>query len=370
LIIGVPKETKDKENRVALNPEGAKQLSSHGHKVIVEKGAGLGSGFSDEEYAKAGAKIAGTADSWNADIVIKVKEPLENEYKFLKEQILFTYLHLAGVTKTLTDALLKSKTTAIAYETVEDGYHRLPLLAPMSAVAGNMAITVGSYYLAKFNNGKGMMLGEVLGKFYGKVAIVGDGVVGRHAAKTAYGIGADVYLFGRHEERMDLLRDAIGRRSHIMLSTPENIAQHVKDADLVVGAVLVAGAKAPWIVTEEMVKTMQPGSVVVDVSIDQGGCIETSRPTKHSDPIFVKHGVIHYCVTNMPGAYPRTSTIALTNATLPYLLKLANNGFKKAMEDDVGFAKGANTSKGFITYKPVADALNMNDKFRELKELV
>ena len=369
--IGVPKEIKDKESRVALTPEGAKQLASNGHKVVVEKDAGAGSGFSDGEYVKNGASIVDTEKTWSADIVVKVKEPLEPEYGFLKEnQILFTYLHLAGVTKSLTDALLKNKTTGIAYETVEDSYKRLPLLAPMSAVAGNMATQVGAYYLAQFNGGKGMMLGEVLGSFYGKVVIIGDGVVGRHAAKTAYGMGADVFLFGRHEERMDLLRDAIGRRSHIMLSTPENIAGHVKDADLVVGAVLVTGAKAPWVATEEMIKTMQPGSVIVDVSIDQGGCIETSRPTKHSDPVFVKHRVTHYCVTNMPGAYPRTSTIALTNTTLPYLLKLANKGFSAAIKEDIGFAKGVNTHKGYITYKQVADALNMNDKFRELKEIL
>ena len=370
MIIGVLKETKDKENRVALTPIGAKQLASSGHKVLVEKNAGLGSGFSDEEYAKNGAAIVDAAKAWSAELVVKVKEPLESEYQFLREnQILFTYLHLAGVTRTLTDALLDKKTTGIAYETVEDSYHRLPLLAPMSAVAGNMATQVGAYYLAMFNGGKGMMLGEVLGHFYGKVVIIGDGVVGRHAAKTAYGMGSDVYLFGRHEERMDLLRDAIGRRSHIMTSTPENISEHVKDADLVVGAVLVTGAKAPWVVTESMVRTMQPGSVIVDVSIDQGGCIETSHPTKHSDPIFVKHGVTHYCVTNMPGAYPRTSTIALTNATLPYLIKLANSGFEKAMKEDAGFAKGVNTYKGHITYKPVEDALKMN-KFKELKEMI
>ncbi len=368
--IGVPKEIKDKENRVALTPEGAKQLISYNHDVFVEENAGSGSGFADGEYAKNGAKIVPTSGAWNCDIVIKVKEPLEAEYKFLREnQILFTYLHLAGVPKSLTEALLKSKTTSIAYETVEDSYRRLPLLAPMSAVAGNMATQVGAYYLAKFNDGKGVMLGEVLGNFYGKIMIIGDGVVGRHAAKTAYGMGANVYLFGRHEERMDLLRDAIGRRSNIMLSTPENIYTHIKDADLVVGAVLVAGAKAPHVVTEEMVKTMQPGSVIVDVSIDQGGCIETSRPTKHSDPIFVKHGVIHYCVTNMPGAYPRTSTIALTNVTLSYLTKLADKGLN-SIKDDAWFAKGVNTHKGFITYKPVAEGLNMNDKFRELKELM
>lgn len=370
MIIGVPKETKDKENRVALTPSGARQLIAKGHTVLVEINAGIGSGFPDEEYTKNGATMVNTAKAWEADIVVKVKEPLDTEYQFLREnQILFTYLHLAGVTKTLTDALLSKKTTGIAYETVEDAYKRLPLLAPMSAVAGNMATQVGSYYLAKFNNGKGMMLGEVLGTFFGKIAIIGDGVVGRHAAKMAYGMGSNVYLFGRHEERMDLLREAIGRRSNIMLSTPENISEHVKDADLVVGAVLIPGAKAPWVVTEEMVKTMQPGSVIVDVSIDQGGCIETSKPTKHSDPVFVKHGVIHYCVTNMPGAYPRTSTIALTNATLPYLLRLANDGFEKAMKSDAGFAKGVNTYKGYITYKPVAEGLNMNDKFKELKDL-
>lgn len=295
---------------------------------------------------------------------------MEDEYKFLKEnQILFTYLHLAGVTKTLAEALLDKKTTGIAYETVEDGYYRLPLLAPMSAVAGNMSVQIGSYYLAKFNNGKGMMLGEVMGHFYGKVVIIGGGVVGRHAAKTAYGMGANVYLFGRHQERMDNLKEIIGRKAHVMLSTPENIAEHVKDADLVVGAVLLAGAKAPYVVTEEMVKTMQPGSVIVDVSIDQGGCIETSKPTKHSDPVFIKHGVTHYCVTNMPGAYPRTSTIALTNATLPYVLKLANSGFENSIKNDAGFAKGVNTHKGYITYKPVAEALNLMDRYRKLDDL-
>src|SRR3989338_7761834 len=266
MIIGVPKEIKDKENRVALTPEGARQLASDGHHVLVEKNAGAGSGFSDEEYSSSEAQIVETSKAWAVDIVIKVKEPLESEYPFLKGQILFTYLHLAGVTKTLSEALIKSNTTAIAYETVEDAYRRLPLLAPMSAVAGNMAITIGSYYLAKFNNGKGMMLGEVMGHFYGKVVIIGDGVVGRHAAKTAYGLGSNVYLFGRHEERMDQLRELIGKKAHVMVSSPEKIAEHVKDADLVVGAVLVTGAKAPFVVTEDIVKTMQPGSVIVDVS--------------------------------------------------------------------------------------------------------
>src|SRR3990167_2340255 len=347
--IGVVREIKDKENRVALTPEGAKKLKEAGHTVLIEENAGINSGFSNEEYKNSGAQIVDAQTAWSTDLVVKVKEPLEQEYKFLKNQIVFTYFHLAGVTKTLTEALLKNKTAAVAYETVEDNYNRLPLLAPMSAVAGNMAVQVGSYYLAKFNNGKGILIGEVLGHFYGKVVIIGDGVVGRHAAKTAYGMGANVYIFGRHEERMDNLREFIGRKAHVLLSTPENIAEHIKDTDLVVGAVLLPGAKAPWVVTEDMVKTMQPGSVIVDVSIDQGGCIETSRPTKHSDTIFVKHGVIHYCVTNMPGAYPRTSTIALTNATLPYLLRLANSGFAKSMKDDAGFAKGVNTFKGHLT---------------------
>ena len=365
--IGILKEIKDKENRVALTPEGAKKLVNAGHIVLVENNAGLNSGFANEEYKNAGAEIVDTQTAWSADLVVKVKEPMEQEYKFLREnQIVFTYFHLAGVTKTLTGALLKNKTTAVAYETVEDSYNRLPLLAPMSAVAGNMAVQVGSYYLAKFNNGNGMLLGEVLGHFYGKVVIIGDGVVGRHAAKTAYGMGANVYLFGRHEERMDHLREFIGRKAHVLLSTQEIIAEHVKDADLVIGAVLVTGAKAPYVVTEEMVKSMQPGSVIVDVSIDQGGCIETSKPTSHSAPVFAKHGVTHYCVTNMPGAYPRTSTLALTNATLPYVLKLADKGMN-ALKEDKGFAKGLNTYNGFIAYKPVADALGLMDKYREFK---
>src|SRR3989338_8158011 len=366
--VGVIKEIKEKENRVALTPQGAKKLVDSGNSIFVEENAGINSGFSNEEYRKAGAEIADVKKAWNCDLVLKVKEPLESEYKFLKEQIVFTYFHLAGVTKTLTEALLKNKTTAIAYETVEDKDGKLPLLAPMSAVAGNMSVTIGSYYLAKFNNGRGMQLGEVMGNFYGKVVIIGDGVVGKHAAKNAYGMGANAFLFTRHKERFAELKKEIGSGLNCVLSTKENIAEHVKDADLVVGGVLLHGAKSPYVVTEEMVKTMQKGSVIVDVSIDQGGCIETSRPTKHSDPVYVKHGVTHYCVTNMPGAYPRTSTIALTSATLPYLLKLANNGFEKSMKDDPGFAKGVNTHKGFITYKPVAEALNMNDKFRELKE--
>jgi len=352
MIIGVVKEIKDRENRVALTPEGAKRLTDKENKVLIEKDAGVNSGFRNEEYEKVGAEIVDTEKAWGAEIVIKVKEPMEQEYKFLKDQIVFTYFHLAGVTKTLTEALLESKTTAVAYETVENEQGKLSLLAPMSAVAGNMSVTIGSYYLAKFNKGKGMQLGSVLGKRFGKVVVLGDGIVGKHAASVAYGMGSNVYLFSRHEDRFKDFKQEIGTELHCVTSKPESVAEHVKNADLVVGAVLLHGAKAPWIVTEEMVKTMQPGSVIVDVSIDQGGCIETSKPTSHSDPVYEKHGVTHYCVTNMPGAYPRTSTIALTGATLPYLLKLAEKGLG-AMNDDKGFSKGVNTHDGFISYKPV-----------------
>ncbi len=369
MIVGVVKEIKDKENRVALTPEGAKALVDSGNKVIVEDNAGLNSGFSNEEYISAGAEIVDTEKAWSADMAIKVKEPLEEEYKLLREnQIVFTYFHLAGVTKTLTEALVKNKTTSVAYETVEDENGKLPLLAPMSAVAGNMSVTMGSYYLAKFNNGRGMQLGTVLGKKYGKVVVLGDGVVGKHAAKTAYGMGADVFLFSRHEDRFESLKGEIGPELNCILSNEENISEHVKDADLVVGGVLLHGAKAPFIVTEKMVKTMPKGSVIVDVSIDQGGCIETSKPTSHSKPVYVKHGVTHYCVTNMPGAFPKTSTIALTTATLPYALKLAEKGME-ALKEDNGFAKGVNTHKGFITYKPVAEALDMMDKFKDFGQL-
>lgn len=365
--IGVVKEIKDKENRVSVTPDGVKELTHAGHMVVVEENAGVNSGFSNEEYHTAGAEIVNTATAWNAELVVKVKEPLEKEYAyFTPGKLIFTYFHLAGVTTSLTEALLKNKVTAIAYETVEDSEGRLPLLAPMSAVAGNMAVTVGSYYLTKFTNGKGMQLGTVMGKPYGKVMVIGDGVVGKHAARTALGMGTHVYLFTRRQERIAQLKQELGKELNVVLSTPENISQHVKDTDLLIGGVLLEGAKAPYVVTETMVKTMQPGSVIVDVSIDQGGCIETSKPTSHSNPVYVVHGVTHYCVTNMPGAYPRTSTFALTSATFGYLLKLANLGFTKAMNADKGFAKGINTHQGKITYKPVAEALSMLDNYTAL----
>lgn len=367
--VGVPKEIKDKENRVAITPKGVKSFSMDGYSVIIEKSAGLGSGFTDEEYAEAGANIVSLEEAWSCPLILKVKEPMESEYQYLSsDQIVFTFLHLSGVTKTLTDALLEKKTIGIAYETVEDAEGKLLLLAPMSAVAGNMAPQIGAYYLAKFNGGKGVLLGNVNGMVSGKVLVIGGGFVGEHAAKTALGLGSEVCVMDINDSRLAELKHNYPNLK-TMLSTPENIAMMVKDADLVVGAVLVPGGKAPKVVTEEMVKSMAKGSVVVDVAIDQGGCIETSKPTSHSEPVYFEHGVIHYCVTNMPGAYPRTSTIALTNQTLPYALKLASKGID-AVKDYPGFLKGVNTYKGILTYESVAKDLGLMEKFKDLKELI
>ena len=366
--IGVVREVKDKENRVGMTPDGVKELVDDGHSVVIEKDAGIGSGFGNEEYEQVGAQIvAETAAAWDAELIVKVKEPLEQAYPFFKDNIIFTYLHLSGVSENLTQALLDAGSTAIGYETVENGQGRHPLLAPMSAVAGNMAATMGAYYLAKFNNGKGVLLGDIFYERHGKVMVLGDGVVGQHAATTADGMGAFVYLFGLDDRHYREMKKKAPDLQYVQ-STPENIAEHIKDADLVVGAILRAGAKAPHIVSEEMVQSMQPGSVIVDVSIDQGGCIETSRPTKHSDPVYVVHDVIHYCVTNMPGAYPRTSTIALTNATLPYVKQLANLGID-ALKQDASFAAGVNTYQGWITCEPVAEALGRMDKYKAFAEL-
>jgi alanine dehydrogenase len=366
--IGVIKEIKDKENRVALTPTGAQSLVAAGHTVLIEEHAGVGSGFTDAEYQSLGAEIVMTTQAWDADLVIKIKEPQEMEYKYFKQNILFTYLHLAGVSESLTKALMESKTTAIAYETVEDEHGTFPLLTPMSAVAGNMAATMGAYYLAKFNEGKGVLLGNVFNERHGKVMVLGDGVVGQHAAMTADGMGAYVYLFGLNDKHYQQIKNKVSPDLKFVQSTLENIAEHIKDTDLLVGAVLLSGAKAPHIVSEEMVKSMQPGSVIVDVSIDQGGCIETSHPTSHSYPVYTTHGVIHYCVSNMPGAYPRTSTIALTNATLPYIIKLANKGLA-ALSEDQGFGKGVNTHNGLITCHPVAEALGMENVYKKFTDI-
>jgi len=365
MIIGIPKEVKDRENRVSVTPEAVKQLVISGHKVRVELDAGLGSGFSNSEYEQAGAKIVSTGRAWQVELVVKVKEPLPTEYLYLADQMVFTFFHLAGVDRKLTEELLKKKTTAIAYETLEDIYGNLPILAPMSAVAGNMASLMGSYYLARYNQGKGMQLGQVLGKSYGKVVILGNGVVGQHAARVAQGMGANVYLGSQNLLRLGQFKENMLPDLNVFVSTEEMISLHIKDADLVIGAVLCRGAKAPKLITEEMVMSMEAGSVLVDVSIDQGGCIETSRPTSHSDPVYIKHEVLHYCVTNMPGAYPKTSTMALSKASLPYIQKVAAEGVAGLVADS-GLLKSINTFAGKLTSRSVAEDLKMMSQFQEL----
>ncbi|MDO9107317.1 MAG: alanine dehydrogenase [Methylovulum sp.] len=360
--IGVPKEIKDQEGRVAVTPAGILHLIQQGHAVVVEVDAGVASGFANEQYEQAGARLVSAAEAWAADLVVKVKEPIASEYHYLDGQLVFTFFHLAGVDPALTVALLASATTAIAYETLEDSYGRLPILAPMSAVAGNMATLMGSYYLAGFNGGKGVQLGRVVGKRHGKVVVVGDGVVGQHAAQVACGMGANVFVAGIDTAFMQNIQTTVLPEATFFLSTSEAIGTHLLDADLVVGAILCRGAQAPKVISEAMVASLAAGSVVVDVSIDQGGCIATSRPTSHSDPVFVKHGVVHYCVTNMPGAYPRTSTIALMDATLPYILKIADIG-KDGLKHDKELMTAVNTLDGVITCRAVADALGMADKY-------
>lgn len=344
---------------MGLTPAGVAALSAAGHAVVIERGAGVGAGFSDADYAASGAALGTADDAWDCDLVVKVKEPLPAEYPRLRNQIVFTYFHLAGASAGLTARLLAAGTTAIAYETVEDDRGGLPLLAPMSAIAGAMAPLVGSHYLARHNGGRGTLLGTVLGRSQGQVAIVGDGVVGRHACAAAAGLGARIVILGRHPERAA----EFGRYGTVRyeLATPANVAQAVAEADVVVGAVLRSGSRAPHVVTEAMVRGMAAGAVIVDVSIDQGGCVATSRSTSHEAPTFVAHGVTHYCVTNMPGVYPRTSTIALTEATLPYVLRLANDGISAV--SDASFAKGVNTHAGLIRCRAVADALGETEHF-------
>jgi alanine dehydrogenase len=362
--IGVPREIKDNENRVGLTPHGVAALRARGHEIVIERGAGLGCGFADADYTSAGAELGDAQSAWQRELVLKVKEPLEPEYRELRGQIVFTYFHLAGAPRALTDALLASRTTAIAYETVEDERGRLPLLAPMSAVAGAMAPLVGAYYLAKFNGGRGTLLGTVLGARHGKVVIVGDGVVGRHACDAARALGAAVVVLGLSPQRAAAF-ESPGGATRYLKSTPENLLRELPDSDLLIGSVLRRGERAPHVVTTDMVRQMPAGSVIVDVSIDQGGCVETSRPTSHSHPVFVAHGVTHYCVTNMPGAYPRTSTLALTDATLPYALALADRGLAAAAADP-GLAKGVNTCAGRVTYRAVADALGLAERYADL----
>ncbi|KHO45349.1 MAG: alanine dehydrogenase, alanine dehydrogenase [archaeon GW2011_AR3] len=369
--IGVIKEIKDNENRVGLSPEGAARLVAENHEVLVQGSAGEGSGFSDEDYEKAGARIATADEAWSSDIIVKVKEPMNSEYKFFRDGlVIYTYFHLAGVDHGLSNHLLEKKVTAVAYETVEDHNGKLPLLAPMSSVAGRVAVQTAAYYLAKFNNGSGKLIGGVPGVDPATVVIIGGGVVGYNAAQIAIGMGAETILLDVSDEKLYHLKHSLQGKPHILISNRHNISEAVKKADILVGAVLLAGAKAPFLVTEEMVKSMRPGSVIVDVAIDQGGCIETMKPTSHSHPVFMKHGVIHYGVTNMPGAFPRTATQALTHATLPYLLKIAKHGLAETARHDPGFAKGINTYRGYFTCKPVAESLGQMDKFMELKDLL
>ncbi len=361
--IGVPKEMKGDDHRVAVTPEGVGQLVRDRHTVCVQRGAGLGSGFEDVDYQARGAQTVGAEEAWDAGLVVKVMAPTEAEYGYLRDQMLFTFLHLSGATPTLTDALLAAGTCAIGYETVEDAFGQLPLLAPMSAIAGNMATLMGAFHLAQFNGGRGVHVGQVLGRRHGQVLIIGDGVVGRHAARTAIALGAEAMLAGRHPERTPDLRHEVGEPLLYLGSTATNLARAVRKADIVIGCVMERGARAPWVVTEEMVTHMRRGAVILDVSIDQGGCVETSRPTTHQQPVFTHHGVLHYCVTNMPSAYPQTATLALTAATFPYVEALANLGLD-AFSVDPGLARGLQTRGGYVTNEAVADNLGLRSAFR------
>jgi alanine dehydrogenase len=360
--IGVPKEIKNNENRVAMTPAGVMHLVKEGHQVVIEKGAGLGSAFTDDDYLGAGAELAVSAsDAWAADMVMKVKEPLPREYSYFREGlILFTYLHLAPEPE-LTKALLDKKVIGIAYETVQLTNGSLPLLSPMSEVAGRMAPQIGAQFLEKVNGGKGILLAGVPGVAKGRVTIIGGGVAGTNAAKIAAGLGAKVTILDVNPERLQQLDDLFGAHAEVLMSNPYTIAGAVRDADLVIGAVLIAGAKAPTLVSEEMVKTMSPGSVIVDIAIDQGGIFETTdKITTHDNPTYIKHGVVHYAVANMPGAVPRTSTMALTNVTVPYAVQIANKGYKQACLENAALRKGINTLNGFVTHRAVAKALNLD----------
>ncbi len=370
MIIGIPREIKDKEFRVGIVPAGVRKLTAAKHSVLIEAGAGVGSGISDREFEAAGARLVKEAAAVyrEADLVMKVKEPLEPEYAYLRQGlILFTYLHLAPLPE-LTGILLDRKVTAIAYETVSLDNEFLPLLAPMSEVAGRMSIQVGAHYLEKEACGRGVLLGGATGVEPGHVVILGSGTVGTNAARMALGLEAAVTIMGRNSTRLGALEKMFSNRIKTRLSNRENIAVEISRADLVIGAVLVPGAAAPKLITRDMLPLMAPGSVLVDVSIDQGGCMETSRPTTHSDPVYVVEGIIHYCVTNMPGAVPRTSTFALTNATLPYALAIADKGLQEAVLVDPALKRGVNTYNGFLTNKEVA--AGQKREYRDIDSLL
>ena len=358
MIIGLPREIKDKESRVGLTPAGVKTLHDAGHTILIEKDAGEGSGIPDDQYRGAMGQIVDSADEvWQrAEMIVKVKEPVGPEYERMREgQILFTYLHLAPDPH-LTQVLLDRKVIGVAYETITNAEGHLPLLTPMSEVAGRMSVQIGAHYLQKSEGGRGVLMGGVPGVLPAKTVIVGGGVVGVNALKMAVGLGASVHVLDRNLDRLRYLDDIFGAKIRTLASNPYTVQEAIANADLVIGGVLIPGASAPKLVTREMLKTMHKGAVIVDVAVDQGGCIETTRPTTHSDPTYYVEDVLHYCVTNMPGAVPRTSTFALTNATLPYALKLANKGFKGAIENDVHLRNGVNTFNGILTSEAVAQS--------------
>ena len=368
--IGVPKEIKPQENRIGLTPESVKTLVSEGHEVLVENNGGFEAGFENDQYTGVGAKIVDKAeDIFNdADIIVKVKEPQSGEVKMIREnQIVYTYLHLAAA-KELTEGLIKSKGVCIAYETVTDDNGRLPLLAPMSAVAGRMSVQAGAHCLEKNQNGRGLLLGGAPGVEGGTVVILGGGVVGENAAVIATGMRAKVHIVDKSEARLKQLVEMFGDKIIPEQSDKIDLDKLVAEADLLIGGVLIPGAEAPKLITKPMLKLMKRGSVIVDVAIDQGGCVETSKPTTHGDPTYIIDDVIHYCVANMPGGVPRTSTIALNNATLPHLVKIANNGYAKALSDDKHLLAGLNVCKGQVTYKAVADVFG-HDYVDPLKTL-
>lgn len=367
MIIGVPKEVKDRENRVAATPSAVHEYVSQGHKVLVQTSAGIGSGYTDDEYVNEGAELIEDASGvWGrAEMILKVKEPIAQEYDLMRHgQILFTYLHLAA-DEPLTRALIERNVQAIAYETVQLPNGQLPLLTPMSEVAGRMSIQVGAHFLERTRGGRGVLLGGIPGVPPAEVVVIGGGVVGTNAAKIALGMGANVTVIDLNVDRLRYLDDVLDGRINTLASSRKNIADAVKTADLVIGSVLIPGRRAPKLVTADMVSTMKRGSVTVDVAIDQGGCFETSRPTTHSDPAFEVDGVVHYCVTNMPGALPRTGTQGLTNVTTPYGIALANKGWERALRDDPALALGANVINGHVTYAGVADAFNLPHVFLE-----
>ncbi len=370
MLVGILKEIKVEENRVCMTPAGVEVMKQNGHQVWVEKNAGMGSGFNNAAFETAGAQMVDTPQEifQRADLVMHVKEPLPSEYDLIREdQIIFTYLHLAAAEE-LTHVLIKSRSVGIAYETIQKADGSLPLLTPMSEVAGRMAIQQGAKYLEMAQGGHGVLLGGVPGVDPGTVVIIGGGIVGTNAAKMACGLGAKVYLLDLNLERLRYLSDVMPSNCFLLMSKPTTVRRLIKEADVVVGAVLIPGAKAPKLVIREMLKTMKKGAVLVDVAIDQGGCFETSKATTHTEPIYTVDGVVHYCVANMPGAVPKTSTLALTNATLPYAVEIANKGWKNAMRENPEIKLGANVVKGKITYQGVAEAFDL--EFSDIESML